>query len=374
VNGRSEATGAARPLRVLLTSTHSYPPQRVGGVELNTHELCLELGRAGHHVAALATIEPRGLLGLTNRIRRKLPGGPKFPADRRMGYPVYRGWHVAEAAPEIVRRFDPHVAVAQGTGPVPTAGAFLDAGVPTVLYLHDVEFDLLGGAVPDDPRLLVIANSEFTARRAARELGVEAPVIPPLIRPEAYRVASRRERVVFVNPHPWKGVEIALQLAESRPDVPFLFVESWPLRADSREEYGNRVARLPNVEWRGPAGDMREVYREARLLLVPSVWEEAWGRIVTEAQVSGIPVLGSDRGGLPESVGAGGVLVDPEAPLERWVHALSRLWDDPAEYERVSGAALEHSRRPGIQPETIVARLVEILRRHAGRGPVARSG
>src|SRR3546814_9881685 len=43
--------------------------------------------------------------------------------------------------------------------------------------------------------------------------------------------------------------------------------------------------------------DMREVYRRTHTLLVPSQWEEAWGRVATEAQFSGIPVLASDRGG-----------------------------------------------------------------------------
>jgi glycosyltransferase involved in cell wall biosynthesis len=363
-SARAASEGA---LRVLLSSTHSYPPQRVGGIELNSHELCLELRRSGHVPAVLATLEPKGRIGLTNRIRRKLPGGPLFPADRVMGYPVYRGWDVTEGAAEVMRRFRPDVGIAQGSGPVPLAKALLATGLPTVLYLHDVEFDRLDGDIPDDPRLLVLANSRFTARRAERELGVQAEVIPPLIRPEQYQVSTRRERVVFINPHPLKGVETALRLAESRPDIPFVFVESWALRPDRRKEYGDRAARLPNVEWRASSPDMREVYRHARLVLAPSIWEEAWGRIVTEAQVSGIPVLASDRGGLPESVGPGGVLVDPAAPPERWVEALSRVWDDPAEYERLSAAALDHARRPEIQPGVIVTRFVDILSRHAGR-------
>src|SRR5690606_8931945 len=122
---------------------------------------------------------------------------------------------------------------------------------------------------------------------------------------------------------------VAFGLAERRPDIPFLFVEAWRLSPDVRRAFRDRAARLPNVEWSERVSDMRTVYRRARIALVPSAWEEAWGRIVTEAQVSGIPVLASDRGGLPESVGPGGLLVDAEAPLEAWADALTRLWDDP---------------------------------------------
>ncbi len=64
---------------------------------------------------------------------------------------------------------------------------------------------------------------------------------------------------------------------------------------------------------------MKQVYRSAKLILMPSMWEEAWGRVATEAQFSGIPVIASNRGGLPESVGPGGVLLDPDGPLEPWV-------------------------------------------------------
>lgn len=354
-------------LRVLFASTHSYLPQRTGGVETNTHELCLELDRRGCQVAVLARLESGGGLALANRIRRKLPFGPTFPADRRMGYPVYRGWTPAEGAAELTRGFSPSVVVTQGSRPVPLTQAFLALEVPTVLYLHDVEFHRLGGEIPKHSGLLLLANSDFTADRSRAELGVEAHVLPPLIRPEAYRVETSREVLLYVNPHPVKGVDIALRLAESRPDIPFLFLESWKLRDQLKRELTARAAGLPNLEWSDPVDDMRPIYGRTRLLLVPSQWEEAWGRLVTEAQVSGIPVLASDRGGLPESVGHGGVLVDPEAPPDTWLEALSRMWDDPDAYERLSQAALEHSRRPEIQPEFLVSRFLDLAAGHLGR-------
>lgn len=355
----------ARPLRVLFASTHAYLPQRAGGIESSTHDLCVELSRLRDEPAVLARLDPAGWLALVNRLRRKLPFGPTFPADRRMGYPVYRGWTPLKGAPEAVRRVQPDVVVVQGSGPVPLARAFLELEVPTVLYLRDVEFDRLGGELPADPRLMVLANSKFTAECARRELSVRPHVVPPLIRPEAYRTSSHRDRVVFVNPHPFKGVEIAFALAERRPDVPFLFLESWHLHPDRKAEYQTRASALPNVEWSASVRDMREIYGQARLVLVPSSWEEAWGRVATEAQVSGIPVLASNRGGLPESVGKGGILVDPEAPLDEWEGALARMWDDPDTYEQLSAAALEHARRSEIQPRELVARFRGLLAAHA---------
>ena len=111
---------------------------------------------------------------------------------------------------------------------------------------------------------------------------------------------------------------------------------------------------------------MRPVYARARLLLVPSQWEEAWGRVVSEAQASGIPAIASDIGGLPESVGPGGILVSPDAPLERWLAALSALWDDAAAWERYADAAAAHFAALDLSPERAARRLVDIVTAQPG--------
>jgi glycosyltransferase involved in cell wall biosynthesis len=106
---------------------------------------------------------------------------------------------------------------------------------------------------------------------------------------------------------------------------------------------------------------MRSVYRDAKLVLVPSRSPEAWGRVVSEAQLSGIPILASNYGGLPESVGRGGILIDPAASLEQWERALARMWDDEAEYERLAELARQHARRPDFQPVAIIEQLLATL-------------
>lgn len=285
-----------------------------------------------------------------------------------MGYPVFRGFNPVAGVRDVAEVFLPSVAVLQAGEMVPVASALLAADIPTVFYLQDVEFDRLGGKLEARPGLRFVANSQFTASRARERFGVEADVIPPLVRPEAYRTESDRSHVLFVNPHPYKGVDIAFELATRRPDIPFLFLEAWGVRDDLRREYTRRAASLPNVTWSPRVSDMREVYRKARLVLVPSKWEEAWGRIPTEAHLSGIPALASDRGGLPESVGPGGILVDPDGPISGWEEGLARLWDDAAEYDRLVQRAEEYSRRPEIQPENLIDRFIRILREHADSG------
>ncbi len=70
---------------------------------------------------------------------------------------------------------------------------------------------------------------------------------------------------------------------------------------------------LANVEFRGVRNPKR-IYEEIDILLVGSLWNEPFGRVVPEAYSYGIPVLVSNRGGLPELVKEGktGFIFDPD--------------------------------------------------------------
>ena len=70
-------------------------------------------------------------------------------------------------------------------------------------------------------------------------------------------------------------------------------------------------------------------------------------RVVPEAQVSGIPVLARDDPALREAVGAGGILVAPDAEISDWVDGLAQLWDDDETHASCSEAAHEHSQTGG---------------------------
>jgi glycosyltransferase involved in cell wall biosynthesis len=138
-------------------------------------------------------------------------------------------------------------------------------------------------------------------------------------------------------------------------------VLSWTHRPEVLARLRERAAAAGNITLHPPTQDMRPIYAGAKILLAPSQWEEAWGRVATEAHVNGVPVLGSNRGGLPEAIGPGGVVLPADAPAEDWAAALSRLWDDPVAYAASSKAARAYSRRPEIQPATIAAKLRGIL-------------
>lgn len=65
------------------------------------------------------------------------------------------------------------------------------------------------------------------------------------------------------------------------------------------------------VRWRGFADNARGWMAAARVVAVPSVWQEPYGLVAAEAVALGRPVVASDIGGLPEACGGKATLVPP---------------------------------------------------------------
>ena len=76
--------------------------------------------------------------------------------------------------------------------------------------------------------------------------------------------------------------------------------------------------------------------------------------------------MASARGGLPEAVGPGGILMDPGADADAWAQAVRKLWSDPAFYAEKSQAARAHANRPEMNPAYQIDRLLEIFGRKGG--------
>jgi glycosyltransferase involved in cell wall biosynthesis len=315
-------------------------------------------------VGVLAALRAGDWFWVRNRVASKLRGTDVYTMNKFRGYPVFRGWGTS-GIPAVINTFKPDIVLLQTCPLRAYSDLFVSLGLPVVIYIRDATF--WGGNLIEHPAVRYIANSAYTSSRLHSDFGIDSEIITPLILPERYRVHSTRKNVLFINPVENKGIEIALRLAEERPDIPFDFVECW--ERNSAVRHSERVRRAKNISWHKSQLDVRNFYGRAKLLLMPSQWEEAWGRCATEAQVNGIPVLASRIGGLPESVGAGGILVEPKAPIDTWLAALSRMWDDPKQYELLAQEAMNRSQRPQIQPALIVDRMVQSIIEHARYGP-----
>ncbi len=333
-------------MNILFLTNRTFLPQSIGGAEWSTHHLCLQLRDLGHDVAVLCSLHPKGRLAFWNRIQRKV-FRRRFPRDRGLGYRVFRSWDPLASLDGLATLLRPDIAVVIGAPPdaVSLAMKCLTLKLRTVYQVRDVVFQKHGDLTKIKNEAHFIANSQFTAERLRDQFGISSDIIIPTIIPEQVQTDGHGSKILLINPDPDKGGQLLLQLARARSKYKYLIQESWKGNAQLIEAKQIAMS-LGNVEWRAPTQDIREAFREARILIVPSRVEEAWGRVVSEAQVSGIPVIASNIGGLPESVGPGGLLIDPSSGIERWTEAVDSLMLDEQRWNAVSEAARLHARRP----------------------------
>jgi glycosyltransferase involved in cell wall biosynthesis len=247
-------------------------------------------------------------------------------------------------------------------------------GVAVVFSLHNFSYS---SAEPFTTADAVIVPSRFAADHYRKSLNLDCVVLPNLVEVGRAWAPSRDPRyLTFVNPSQVKGVypfvRIADELGRRRPDIPILVVES---RGDEKLLVGCGIDLRPhgNVFLMSQTPDPRDFWRVTKVALMPSLWWENQPLVAVEAMINGIPVIGSDRGGIPKTLGDAGIVLPlPErlTPFTRelptpeeiapWVEAIIRLWDDAEWYAERSRLALEESRR--WDPEVVEPQYVEFFR------------
>lgn len=169
----------------------------------------------------------------------------------------------------------------------------------------------------------IFTDTNATAQMYRSREGYDMTPLGAFVEPESVRAQSSAPRhVLFINPIPGKGgvlvVQLAFWLKRHRPDIQLEVVDTrktW--RALVRQvsiRLGDPCDDIDNVIVAPNTLDMRPLYERARLLLVPSLWWESGPRVIVEALLNGIPVIGSNSGGIPEVLGDGGEIID--IPLE----------------------------------------------------------
>ena len=340
------------------------------------------VGAFVHHlVSALADLEAeaapaREALELTvfsaswkDRLKdagRRLPAAVRT-IDRRIPVRLLNlawhraGWPAVEAL--TGRRFDvvhsPHPLL------MPSRAA------AQVITVHDLDFldhpDRTTGEIHRDYAALVrrhvarAAHVVVPSRHTASELGRRLHVPPEAISvcPNGAPEWPARDRppspghLLFVGTlEPRKNVAGLLdayaRLVTRRPDIPVLVLagadrtgphgsEDWRQRLE-RPPLAGRVRRTGYIE--SPA--LQALYVGARALVLPSL-DEGFGLPALEAMTVGVPVVASNRGGLPEVVGNAGLLVDP-TDCDALAAALERVSTDDALARQCVARGLQRAR------------------------------
>jgi glycosyltransferase involved in cell wall biosynthesis len=139
-----------------------------------------------------------------------------------------------------------------------------------------------------------------------------------------------------------KGVDVLLEAAarvHTKLPAAFLFVGDGPLRSTLA---GRAAAEGLPAHFVGRRDDVAELLRLCSVVVLPSR-QEAFGRVLVEAMASGVPVVATAVGGIPEvcTDGVTGLLVPPEDPDALATAIALTLTDQVATAARVATAAAD---------------------------------
>lgn len=184
-------------------------------------------------------------------------------------------------------------------------------------------------------------------------------VYPPIECPQKkFHVPTEIKNICMVGVSKKKGFEIFQSLAERMPLVQFLAVGDPEIRPGSVEINGN----LTRSGW---VSDTTEFICNADLVLVPSLWNEPFGRVAVEALRHGRIVLVSKYGGLSEAVGFQSRLIVDSNNVDSWMERIMEVAATPELFIRDCVTAAWKANRYSVIEQSNV--LENAMREEVGR-------
>ncbi|CAB4140210.1 RfaG Glycosyltransferase [uncultured Caudovirales phage] len=295
----------------ILFSLHLYPPHHMCGAEMVAHTVMRFLKSKGHRVRALHHRSPEWY---------EYEGVEVMPKSRNIM--------------DQMRWADvifTHLDFAKWTIHM---GRMLN--IPTVFFVHNTS-DWYDDILKMHPGTKVVYNSH--AAKEMLQYNNPSCVLHPPCDWRHYEVDNTgADAVTLINLDHNKGGHILRQIAEAMPKQKFIGVKG----SYSADDNGQFTDQPPNVEVLPLQSDIREVYKRTRVLIMPSEYE-SWGRTMTEAMCSGIPVISTPTFGLKENAGDAGIFIEDRDDIKAWVKAIRSL-SNAERYKVAREAARKRSR------------------------------
>lgn len=243
------------------------------------------------------------------------------------------------------------------------------AGVPCIIRSRHIEVDYPNPFLSRIPfhhlPHHVLTTSDKITRRLVHELnlnsrrvnciptGIDLDRFNPSARPalrESPGLPSNKTIVGMVSVlRSWKGhddfLDAAKILVESGTAVHFVIAGDGPGRARLLEGIATRGLQKA-VEWVGHREDVPNVLTSLDLLVLPSYAHEGIPQILLQAQASGVAVVGTEIGGIPEVIEheKTGLLIPPRNPVAM-ARAVQNLIQNPSLRSKLAQNGLNHARQ-----------------------------
>ena len=189
-------------------------------------------------------------------------------------------------------------------------------------------------------------NSKFMQKAVERYVGVNIErIIHPLV--DVTRVLCSEKTddyITIVNPDSGKGGDVFADIARKMPERKFMSVGLASEIIPENIKINSKIKRLSNIKILEKTDNMKDIYAQTKILLIPSLVDETFSMVALEAMANGIPILSSSNGNLPFLVENGGFLLDT-GDIDSWVDAIKELFSDTLSYNNISENAKNNSHK-----------------------------
>lgn len=214
---------------------------------------------------------------------------------------------------------------------------FRNKEIPKVLFLKNTIYirdKIKRQQLKLFPPDLIVVDSDYVARMFKKITKVNIIISSPVL-PRHLILCSKinRKYITMVNYTDEKGKYIFKQIADKLKNRSFLAVRSWMPFIPFPPKHDH------NIIINGPFKDIKEIYKQTRLLLVPTLSEETFGQVAYEALSNGIPVIANNIGALPELLKGSGILINDYHDIDLWVKEIKKF-DTKHYYELYSQRAI----------------------------------
>jgi len=299
---------------------HMYPPEHNAGAEWMAHCMNLYLIKKGWTVNVI------------------LP--PSFKLQKFQGVNCYTMNNTKDCEEAIGRSkllishldFEPRsVEIAKLTNK------------PVILVMHNSyrKYQLKKYKESSNSRNIYLIHNSLWIKNIYNYIGFSSIIVNPPVSYKDYEVLDReRKYVTLINLNDNKGGNVLIQIAKKMPDVDFMGV-------GGSYETQIRDEKLKNIRYVNNTPEIKDIYKQTDILLVPSR-EESWGRVAVEAISSGIPVIANPTPGLREALDYCGIFILREE-IDEYVKMIRKLKSDETYYKKVSTLSIKRSRE--LDPE-----------------------
>ena len=343
-----------------------YPTH--GGSGVVATELGKHLAARGHEIAFVSYDTPLRLGDLPPRVSYHEAEIEQYPLLKHFPYTLA----LASKLAEVVRLKDldilhAHYAIPFGAAALLAKQIVADRPLKVAMTLHGTDITLVGNNASFKPvtRMTidradgVTVVSRFLEEETRRQFGVtrDLDVVYNFIDPDRHNITlspcvaqciptGQKTLMHISNFRPVKQIRHVIRVfarVAEQIDARLVLIGDGP-EASVARELGEELGVSDRIKFVGVVDRVAPLLAAADVLLLPSS-TESFGLVALEAMASGVPVVASHVGGIPEVVedGVNGTLAHPD-DIDAMAEGTLRILTDEALHQRFAEAGRERAR------------------------------